>query len=97
MPSVAGKLRQLTELDRLTDIHAAELILRRAILQSFPPHLSRGNKLAQIRVAEITLRKAILKRFPAGRDRQKRLRWLKQLIITARTLERRMITKPEDF
>jgi hypothetical protein len=42
MPSVAGKLRQLTELDRLTDIHAAELILRRAILQSFPPHLSRG-------------------------------------------------------
>jgi len=85
--------------DKLAQIRAAQDTLRRAILQSFPPGLSRVDKLAQIRAAQITLRKAIRESFPPGSDRQKRLRWLKQLITSARTLERRVTTKrptPDD-
>jgi hypothetical protein len=80
----------ISPVDRPVRIRAAENTLRRAILQAFPPGLSRAEKLVRIRAAEMTLRRAILQAFPPGRERQKRLGWLKQLIISARTLERRV-------
>jgi len=76
--------------NRSAQIRAAQITLRRAILQSFPPGLSRVDKLAQIRAAQVILRRAILQSFPPGRERQKRLGWLKEVIISARTLERRV-------
>ena len=46
--------------------------------------------LRRDQVAPLGARRAILQAFPPGAQRQKRLGWLKQLIICARTLERRV-------